>query len=78
MSDIGERLSRVVAAKMRVDPVRVTEAATFEGDLAATSIDMVETVMSVEDDFKVEISDLEAESLQTVGDLMSLLSRKLH
>jgi len=78
MLDIGERVSRVLAAKLHIDPDRITEAATFESDLAATSLDMVETVMSLEDEFRIEISDREAEKLQTVGDVISLLRGKLN
>lgn len=78
ISDIGERVSRVVAAKLHVHPDRITEGATFDLDLAATSLDMVETVMSLEEEFKVEISDREAEKLHTVGDVIALLRRRLH
>ena len=71
-------MSRVVAAKLHVHPDRITEAATFDIDLAATSLDMVETVMSLDEEFKIEISDREAEKLHTIGDVMALLRRKLH
>jgi len=77
MPDIVERVSSVLATRLHVPPDRLTEAATF-GDLAATSLDMVETVMSIEDEFKIEISDREAETLHTVGDVMELVRRKLH
>jgi acyl carrier protein len=77
MPDILERVSNVLATSLHVRPDRITEAATF-GDLAATSLDMVETVMSLEDEFKIEISDNEAEKLHTVGDVMALVRRKLH
>ena len=77
MLDIDERVSSVLVTKLHVQPDLITEAAAF-GDLAATSLDMVETVMSLEDEFAIEISDREAESLRTVGDIMALVRRKLH
>ncbi|MFZ5783479.1 MAG: acyl carrier protein [Pseudomonadota bacterium] len=77
MPDIGERVSSVLATRLHVRPDQLTEAATF-GDLAATSLDLVETVMSLEDEFEIEISDREAEKLHTVGDVMALVRQKVH
>ena len=45
-------------------------------DLGATSLDMVETIMSLEDEFDIEISDRDAESLKTVGDVIALVKKK--
>jgi acyl carrier protein len=78
MTDIGERVSHVVASKLHIPPDRITEAATFADDFAVTSLDMVETIMSLEEEFEIEISDREAEKLQTVGDVVSLVRRKTH
>jgi acyl carrier protein len=47
-------------------------------DLGATSLDLVETIMSLEDEFEIEISDRDAETLHTVGDVMALIREKLH
>jgi acyl carrier protein len=77
MPDIGDRVSNVLVSSLHVHPDQLTEAATF-GELAATSLDMVETIMSLEDEFKIEISDNEAEKLHTVGDVLALVRRKLH
>ena len=57
---------------------RVTQAASFIDDLAATSLDVVETIMSLEDEFGIEISDRDAEKLQTVGDVIALIETKVH
>ena len=78
MSDIAERVSNVVVAKLHIPADRVTEAASFIDDLAATSLDVVETIMALEDEFAIEISDRDAEHLQTVGDVVALITTKVH
>ena len=78
MNDIAERVSNVVVAKLHIPADRVTQSASFIDDLAATSLDVVETIMSLEDEFGIEISDRDAEHLQTVGDVVALIRTKLH
>jgi acyl carrier protein len=77
MSDINDRISNVVVSRLHIEPDRVTEAANFVDDLAATSLDFVETIMSLEDEFGVEISDRDAEKLRTVGDVVALIRSKV-
>jgi acyl carrier protein len=77
MSDIADRISNVVVSRLHIEPGRVTEAANFIDDFAATSLDIVETIMSLEDEFGVEISDKDAERLQTVGDVVALIRAKV-
>jgi acyl carrier protein len=77
MSDIAERVSSVVASRLHLTRARVTGASNFIEDLAATSLDIVETIMSLEDEFGVEISDRDAEKLQTVGDVVALIRTKV-
>jgi acyl carrier protein len=76
MSDIADRVSNVIVSRLLVEPGRVTAAAKFIDDFAATSLDIVETIMSLEDEFGIEISDHDAENLQTVGDVVALISTK--
>ena len=76
-NEIAERISRVLETRLRVDPGRITEIANFDEDLSATSLDMAETIMSLEDEFGVEISDRDAHKLQTVGDVIALIRAKL-
>jgi acyl carrier protein len=78
MRDIADRVSDVVVSKLHIPPDRVTEAAKFIDDLDATSLDIVETIMSLEEEFGVEISDRDAEKLQTVGDVVALIRTKVH
>jgi acyl carrier protein len=77
-TDIADRVSSVLAARLYVPGDRIAEAATFEGDLGATTLDMVEVIMSLEDEFRIEISDRDSEGVRTVGDLLALIRTKLH
>lgn len=77
-TDIADRVSSVLAARLHVPGDRIAEATSFEGDLGATSIDMVEMIMSLEDEFEIEISDGDSEGLRTVGDVVALVRAKLH
>ncbi|WP_422000678.1 acyl carrier protein [Reyranella sp.] len=77
-ADITDRVTSVLAARLHVEGDRIAEAATFDGDLGATSLDMVEVIMSLEDEFRIEISDRDSEGLSTVGDVVALIRAKLH
>lgn len=77
MEDVGERVEEVVARLLNVDPARVTQGARFIEDLHATSLDVVEIIMALEERFSVEISDTDAEGIHTVGDVAALVVRKL-
>ena len=68
MSDILERVKKVVADKLSVDEAKVTETASIVDDLGADSLDQVELVMAFEEEFDVEIPDDVAEKIITVGD----------
>ena len=76
--EIADRISTVLITRLRASPESISEAASLDADLGATSLDMVETIMSLEDEFDIEISDRDAETLQTVGDLITLVSVKVH
>jgi acyl carrier protein len=77
-TDIADRVSRVLVSRLHVHGDRIVEAATIEGDLAATSLDMVAVIMSLEDEFRIDISDRDSEALRTVGDVLALIRSKLH
>lgn len=68
MSDLNERLKKLVAEQLGVEEDKIVPTATFLDDLNADSLDLVELVMSLEEEFGVEITDEEAEKLRTVGD----------
>lgn len=50
MIDTANRISNLIASKLRIDPRRINEATNFVDDLAVTSLDLVETIMSLEDE----------------------------
>jgi acyl carrier protein len=74
--EITARIGDVLVAKLGINADSVVEVANIEMDLGATSLDMVETIMSLEDEFDIEISDRDAESLKTVGDVIALVKKK--
>ena len=67
MSDIAERVKKIVVEHLGVEPDKVTEQASFIDDLGADSLDTVELVMALEEEFDTEIPDEQAEKIQTVG-----------
>ena len=73
MSDIAERVKKIVVEHLGVDEGKVTEGASFIDDLGADSLDTVELVMAFEEEFKVEIPDDAAEKIQTVGDAVNFI-----
>jgi acyl carrier protein len=65
---IDERLKRIISEQLGVDEAQVTPNASFEEDLNADSLDLVELIMSLEEEFGIEISEEDAEKIRTVGD----------
>lgn len=73
MSDIAERVKKIVVEHLGVEDGKVTEDASFIDDLGADSLDTVELVMAFEEEFNVEIPDDAAEKIQTVGDAVNFI-----
>ena len=73
MSDIAERVKKIVIEHLGVEEVKVTENASFIDDLGADSLDIVELVMAFEEEFGIEIPDDAAETIQTVGDAVTFI-----
>ena len=71
MEELRDRVSRVIAERFHVADDRVIEAATLDEDLGATSLDRVEVVMCLEDEFQIYITDHEASRLHTVADVLT-------
>ena len=74
MSDIAERIKKIVIEHLDVEADKVSESASFIDDLGADSLDNVELVMAFEEEFGVEIPDDAAETIQTVGDAVKFVS----
>jgi acyl carrier protein len=73
MSDIAERVKKIVVEHLGVEEAKVTEQASLIDDLGADSLDQVELVMAFEEEFGVEIPDDAAEKIRTVGDAVTFL-----
>ena len=75
MSDVAERVKKIVVEHLTVDPEKVTPEASFIDDLGADSLDTVELVMAFEEEFGIEIPDDAAETILTVGDAVKFLDK---
>ena len=73
MADALERVTRIIVDRLGVDEADVTLEASFKDDLGADSLDVVELVMELEDEFDMEISDEDAEKIATVGDAVNYI-----
>jgi acyl carrier protein len=67
MSDIAEKLKKIIVDRLGVDESEVTAESSFTNDLGADSLDTVELIMEFEKEFNISIPDEEAEKIQTVG-----------
>ncbi len=73
MSNVLERVKKVIVEQLSVDEAQVVETASFTTDLGADSLDTVELVMAFEEEFGIEIPDEEAEKIQTVKDAVDYI-----
>ncbi|MBW1739873.1 MAG: acyl carrier protein [Deltaproteobacteria bacterium] len=70
---VEEKVKKIVAEKLSVELDEVVAEASFVDDLGADSLDLVELIMAMEEAFDIEISDEEAEKLQTVQDAVNYI-----
>ena len=77
MSNVGERVEKITAQVLGVDPEMVRQSSNFSLDLGADSLDTVSLTMELEDEFTIEISDLEATDIETVGQATEFISERL-
>ncbi|MDW8165794.1 MAG: acyl carrier protein [Elusimicrobiota bacterium] len=75
--DIAAKVKNIIAESLGVDINEVTENASFVNDLGADSLDNVELVMTLEEQFGIEIPDEDAEKIQTVGQAIEYIKNKL-
>jgi len=76
MSDVAERVKKIVVEHLGVDEGKVTENASFIDDLGADSLDTVELVMAFEEAFSVEIPEDAAEKISTVKDAIDYIEKQ--
>lgn len=74
--DIKERVVKVTVEQLGVKPEEVVDTASFQEDLGADSLDVVELVMALEEEFSIDIPDEEVGEIKTVGDAVNYISKK--
>ena len=78
MPDIFERMQKIIADQFSVNPDDITADTSFEDDLGADSVDLVDLVMSMEQEFAInEVREEELATLHTVGDCVEFLTKRL-
>lgn len=70
---VFEQVVTLIANRFNVDAATVTKDTTFQQDLGADSLDVVELVMELEDEFGIQISDEDAEQIATIGDAVAYI-----
>ena len=73
MSEIKDKVTKIIVDKLGVDEAEVTLEASFTNDLGADSLDTVELIMEFEKEFNLSIPDEQAETIATVGDAVKYL-----
>lgn len=74
MAELKDRITKIIVDRLGVDEEEVKVEASFKEDLGADSLDVVELVMELEDEFDMEISDEDAEKISTVGDVVDYIN----
>ncbi len=76
MATVDERVKKIIAEQLGVEEGEVTPEASFVEDLGADSLDTVELVMALEEEFEIEIPDEDAEKILTVGKALDYIKGK--
>jgi acyl carrier protein len=74
--EIYEQVKNVLTEQLGIEESEITEEASFQEDLDADSLDLVELIMELEDQFGVKISDEDAQGIQTVGQAVDYISTR--
>ena len=75
MSDIAEKIIKIICEQLSVEDSEVVPDASFVDDLGADSLDQVELIMAMEEEFNVSISDEDAETIRTVQDAIDFVKK---
>lgn len=73
MSEVFDKVKKVVIEQLGVESEKVTLESSFINDLGADSLDTVELVMALEEEFNIEIPDEDAEKIKTVSDVVNYI-----
>ena len=73
MADVIDKVKEIIVDKLGVDAASVKEPANFIEDLGADSLDIVDLVMALEEEFGIDIPDEEAQNIKTVGDAVNFI-----
>lgn len=73
-----ERLKKIIADVLNVDPNEITMESTFVDDLGADSLDVFQVIMGIEEEFNIEIAPEKAEKISTVGEAVGLIKGELN
>ncbi|MFW5709552.1 MAG: acyl carrier protein [Chloroflexota bacterium] len=77
MTSVEERVKGIVSDLLGVDEERVVREAHFRNDLEADSLDLVELIMAFEEEFGGEITDEDAQKIETVGDAVDYINSRM-
>lgn len=74
---VFDKVKKIIVNQLDVEEDKVTEAASITDDLGADSLDVVDLVMSFEEEFDIEIPDDQVEKIKTVGDIVKFIEEKV-
>lgn len=77
MATVFDRVKKIIVEQLGVEEDEVTPEASFVEDLGADSLDVMELVMALEEEFDMQISDEDAEKIRTVGDAVNYIQERL-
>jgi len=72
---VFEKIKAMIKEELGIDEEKITLEARLSEDLGADSIDAVELIMNVEDEFNIEVSDEQAQNIKTVGDVVAFVEK---
>ena len=73
-----EKIKNIIVEQLGIDESKVTPEASFIDDLGADSLDIVELIMAIEEEFEIEVPEEEAENIVTVSDAMNYINSKVN